>query len=496
VPFFEPGRKDVLELIDRFCDSPECAAAWLVHASGGMGKTRLFIEACKRLSREGWRAGFLASSAEPSHIEALCASEQRVLVVIDYAESRLALAELLRPVARLHHAGGPGHVRVILLARNAGDWWTHLSSSEAERQDLLSQRPPLELPPLAARDEERVEAFRHAAKAFAALRECPPPAQPALSLDDARFEGALYLHMAALAAVDGLSFTAETLMARVLDHEERFWLRRVLAARLGESLGNGLRGDKPVNGDPPAFPGSEQRQNIRSGGPIVTNAIVRLLQSALRRVMILVAHPPRAGGVTRPRSGWRAASAFFAPSLPCRELPLQLPPPVVLGHPVRRPRQQEIAAIVQHDHVTEVDERDQPSPDAGSKRRPDSHTRQGLVCFFDQRAGPADALQALALRCAMRLISAFGDEVPKCGALAVELGMPLEPEPPASKRRACSRFPEIALEDCVCQVDRVGIPVPVERNERREPSIISHGIPPLAVATRTGSLSVIAEALI
>jgi tetratricopeptide (TPR) repeat protein len=42
-------------------------------------------------------------------------------------------------------------------------------------------------------------------------------------LSDKRFERVLYLHMAALAAVEGLEFEGHDLMEVILDHEENFW---------------------------------------------------------------------------------------------------------------------------------------------------------------------------------------------------------------------------------------------------------------------------------
>jgi hypothetical protein len=60
------------------------------------------------------------------------------------------------------------------------------------------------------------------------------------SLSDERFNRVLYLHMAALASVEGLAFEANTLMEVILDHEERFWAERARQSGVAISLGQSL----------------------------------------------------------------------------------------------------------------------------------------------------------------------------------------------------------------------------------------------------------------
>ena len=61
VPFH--GRKEVLDALRRWCEGEERVRARLIHAEGGMGKTRLAIELCKQMRAAGWRAGFLREDA-------------------------------------------------------------------------------------------------------------------------------------------------------------------------------------------------------------------------------------------------------------------------------------------------------------------------------------------------------------------------------------------------------------------------------------------------
>jgi hypothetical protein len=65
VPFHEGGRETVLEELDRWCEDDPTVAVRLLHADGGVGKTRLAIEWTRRRRREGWATGFLSKDVEP-----------------------------------------------------------------------------------------------------------------------------------------------------------------------------------------------------------------------------------------------------------------------------------------------------------------------------------------------------------------------------------------------------------------------------------------------
>ena len=224
VPFFESGRAAMLQDLRTWCEEQVAVSVRLFHGVGGIGKTRLFIEWIDRLRQDGWWAGFLAKDVELARFEELLDSASRLLVVIDYAESRQSLGALLRLVASRRNAGHEGCVRLVLLARTASDWWRELMASEGPVKDLLRDKPTTEVAPLVVGAPERREVFERAVRRFAQLRgrSTSPPVLP--DLKDPRFDRVLYVHMAALAAVEGLSFTAESLMEEILDHEERFWL--------------------------------------------------------------------------------------------------------------------------------------------------------------------------------------------------------------------------------------------------------------------------------
>ncbi|WP_240486447.1 tetratricopeptide repeat protein, partial [Hyalangium minutum] len=225
VPFREQGRESILQELDRWCGEGPPVSVRLIHAEGGVGKTRLAIEWLGPRSHR-WAAGFLANGVSEDWFEKLCALGQPVVVVVDYAEShphlRTALLQVLR-YAQQESSSSLRRIRLLLLARNAGDWWQALCQSDAALGAWLNTVPPYELAPLAPQKVEREQVFREAAEWFAKAQRKAYTPRPIPPLADEHFERVLYLHMAALAAVEGLEFKANTLMEVVLDHEERFW---------------------------------------------------------------------------------------------------------------------------------------------------------------------------------------------------------------------------------------------------------------------------------
>jgi nucleoside phosphorylase/tetratricopeptide (TPR) repeat protein len=208
------GREDLLGELRAWCEGGDKGSVRLIHAAGGMGKTRLAIELCRQMRGEGWRAGFLL---EGDRVEALMESGRPVLAVVDYAESRPELKEMLRRVASRRVVRPP---RFLLLARNADEWWADLLRADGAVKALVSGEEPIEL---ASVTPERATIFRAAVRAFGGGEyEGREP-----SLADGRYARVLYVHAAALAAAQGREVTIETLMEDTLDHEERFWREQI-----------------------------------------------------------------------------------------------------------------------------------------------------------------------------------------------------------------------------------------------------------------------------
>jgi hypothetical protein len=223
VPFY--GRTDVLDDLRTWAGADRQVAVRVYTGAGGMGKTRLMTEFCRRLADEGWRAGFLNRAAGGRDwLVALdpLFERDRLLLVIDYAETRQrdVVASLDRAVA----GTASGRVRIVLLARSLGDWWLHLTALDGRVGEILNGPATnlVSLRPLAPDPTERHRLFEQAASAF--QRVVPgahTPTQP--SLEARHYDRALYVLITALAAVQGdLVETESDLLDWALRRERQF----------------------------------------------------------------------------------------------------------------------------------------------------------------------------------------------------------------------------------------------------------------------------------
>ncbi|MGO8883313.1 MAG: hypothetical protein ACLQI7_06365, partial [Streptosporangiaceae bacterium] len=199
----------------------------LVTGEGGAGKTRLALQLGRELSTQyGWRSYWVPSGEEASAAEAACAGEFPVLLAVDYAETRSQIGDLL---ARVIGSEPRANVRVLMLARSAGEWWQQLiATTSTAVSEALAAVQPIALGPLTGPSGQPA-VYRQAVQAFAAQLDagCPDTGQlPAISPD----APALVVHAAALLTVlnqqrgqagDGPG--GEDVIAGLLRHEARYW---------------------------------------------------------------------------------------------------------------------------------------------------------------------------------------------------------------------------------------------------------------------------------
>ena len=128
-------------------------AAWLLYGPGGQGKTRLGQELATRLSQDRWAWLWLAADAPAEGLQLVAAAAVPLLVIVDYAETRAGqVTAALRACAR--HGGGIP-LRMLLLARTAGDWWEGLQATDTAAEELLDGTPVVRLPELEPRATSR-----------------------------------------------------------------------------------------------------------------------------------------------------------------------------------------------------------------------------------------------------------------------------------------------------------------------------------------------------
>ncbi|MFJ8542573.1 hypothetical protein ACIRFH_11255 [Streptomyces sp. NPDC093586] len=230
VPF--TGRGTELESLRRWRDDDALPgpAVRLVHGPGGQGKSRLAAQTARLWSADGWSvlvarhrrdlSAPVADTVEP------VAGARGTLVVVDYAERW----DLLDLVSLLKDLRAPGvRVRVLLLARSAGQWWEVLRYRIDRDLGMLADTQVLG--PLAEHPVHRVHLFTAARAGFAERLGVPDPepvTPPAALLRHEAYGLVLSVHMAALTAVlahlDGTTAPTKPtevssyLLARERDH--------------------------------------------------------------------------------------------------------------------------------------------------------------------------------------------------------------------------------------------------------------------------------------
>jgi tetratricopeptide (TPR) repeat protein len=228
LPFDKARQPDVDVLNNWLDDEKWLQSIRLITGPGGQGKTRLARELCQQRIKSGWVAGFLDSSLDSNKMavswQTLHSLNKPLLIVIDYVETRqTAFLSLLR--ASLQNPCTQP-VRMLLLARDGGEWWENLSSKDPQCEGLLSgyaTTGPFQLPPLYTAEQDRKEAYKTAIQTFAQTLDVKPPATVPDLLGE-HFNRPLYVQMAALSALYGENpTTAQGLTRALLNHERRYW---------------------------------------------------------------------------------------------------------------------------------------------------------------------------------------------------------------------------------------------------------------------------------
>ena len=79
------------------------------------------------MAGHGWRALWVERGEEQARRSATVRdSGEPAVLVVDYAETRPGLAGLLGEAAEAAEAADCPDLRVLLLARSAGEWWRQL----------------------------------------------------------------------------------------------------------------------------------------------------------------------------------------------------------------------------------------------------------------------------------------------------------------------------------------------------------------------------------
>lgn len=248
VPFHESRRMLLDEVLNWARDPAGLRDAIQFRiGSAGAGKTRLMIEVCRELKRQGWEAGFLTNNRGPISeltFKQFLTHHERTFVVVDYAETRQReVVELIR-AAFLRGRESTHTVRIMLLAREAGEWWNRLAMDYPTIEPFLTGRAvsgPYRIPevPLGAHNRETI--FREALAAFAKRLNKDHTGILLPDLLDRHFANVLFIHLAAMAALSGeRPETASSLLEATLRRERRYWHEAAKAQNLPASFHHGL----------------------------------------------------------------------------------------------------------------------------------------------------------------------------------------------------------------------------------------------------------------
>ncbi len=211
---------------------------------GGAGKTRLLIEVCKRLeSAHGWRAGVAKHSQfNSTAFSALMGEGKPCLIVLDYAETRSSeIVKLIR--AALDTPNRP-NIRLVLLAREGGDWWERLADAAGKDQPVAAvlrsfqtKAGPYRMTEERIENKDRGIVFRQALQDFAKFKKISEPAAPLPDLSDELFGKPLFIHLAALASLrQQPSVSDKELLAMALGHERSYWRQLLSDADLSDEI--------------------------------------------------------------------------------------------------------------------------------------------------------------------------------------------------------------------------------------------------------------------
>jgi tetratricopeptide (TPR) repeat protein len=234
------GRDRELAELTAWCETGNAPRLRLVTGAGGTGKTRLALRFADYAQELGWRCHWVGDGQEEDALTRIRAvTSGRVLLIVDYAETRTGLPDLLRAAATDHGAA----LRILFLARSAGPWWEQIGVSEPAIRDLVT----------AAGREGHIldrgvggvddaELVRQALIAFASELKVELPSDLSVVVMPGNAQArVLDLHAGALVTLlnsasqpvgSPVRMDLSDVISELLRHEERFWLGTAHASSL------------------------------------------------------------------------------------------------------------------------------------------------------------------------------------------------------------------------------------------------------------------------
>ena len=212
-------------------------AVRVLYGEAGVGKTRLALEVAAEHRAAGGEWRLVPAGQEAGVIEAArAASAGPLLFIVEHAETRAELDQLLRAVLK-----DPGPVRVLLIARVLGEWWDRLiGASGPAMSELLSETEPLRLAAPVSEDASDADLAKAAVPYFARALSVDVPERVTVEPADRRVP-VLVIHAATMLALLRFStywvtslrvVIGDHVLEDLLEHEAPYWQRAASAAGL------------------------------------------------------------------------------------------------------------------------------------------------------------------------------------------------------------------------------------------------------------------------
>jgi tetratricopeptide (TPR) repeat protein len=227
-----------LDVLREWCVDEHASGVVLLTGAGGVGKTRLALRLAEEQQEAGWLCRLVRPGREADVVDATrTVSLGRALLVVDYAETRSGLAELLRAAASDTH----GRLRIVLLARGQGEWWAQLGAfPDDDVRRLVAAAKLVPVGSVVGQAASGADLVRAAVPEFARALGTAVPDLVEVQIPSGPVP-ILVLHAAALLAVldtrdhprEGpVRVVADEVLAGLLLREKTFWLGSARTADL------------------------------------------------------------------------------------------------------------------------------------------------------------------------------------------------------------------------------------------------------------------------
>jgi hypothetical protein len=225
---FDRRRAQQLRPLLTWCTQRQGGSVWLLAGAAGDGKTRLLVEAARRLADADWICGWVRQGCESAVVDVAVQWDRPVLLIVDDADTRPDLLTLLTAVSRRRD----DQVRVVVAAREFSEWWTRLR--EQAPREIAAGFPAgrTDLPPLISDLHGQQQNFTIALRAFAQDRQVALPAAT-LTPTPAPLPVVLIHAAAAVTVAGSLTGTIDLDIAlqQLFDLEEAWWQQRAADSR-------------------------------------------------------------------------------------------------------------------------------------------------------------------------------------------------------------------------------------------------------------------------